>query len=171
MRSMNLFGRIRRWTALLCLALLLISGCGFLQKITGDPFEGNWIGIAKTPGIGDSLLRIQIEPAGDERYFVQVLADGYHLMNSKTPEEKQVYVWQNVAELRFTGTLENDTLHLNKMMRFSLVLSKFTGGLTLHDGTEICRDDGKKYPELQKELRSIMQKKHPQAQFKDKNES
>ena len=117
------------------------------------------------------MLRIQIEPAGGEKYFVQVLADGYHLTNSDVSEEKQVYVWQNLAELRFTGTLENDTLHLNKLMRFSLVLSKFTGSLTLSDGTEIYRDDGKKYPELQKELRNIMQKKHPQAQFKDKNES
>lgn len=122
----------------------------FLQKVAGDPFEGKWIGIAKTPGIGDSLLRIQIEPAGGEKYFVQVLADGYHLTNSDVSEEKQVYVWQNLAELRFTGTLENDTLHLNKLMRFSLVLSKFTGSLTLSDGTEIYRDDGKKYPELQR---------------------
>lgn len=76
MRSISLFRRICPWTFLLCLVLLLTFGCGFLQKVAGDPFAGKWIGIAKTPGIGDSLLRIQIEPAGGEKYFVQVLADG-----------------------------------------------------------------------------------------------
>ena len=169
MRNTILSKRIGHWTVLLCLALLLASGCGFLQKAMGDPFEGRWIGIAQVPGIGDSLLRIQIEPTGNEKYFVRILADGYHLINSEEPEERQVYVWQNLAELSFTGILESDTLYLSKIMHFSLVLSKVTGRLRLHDGTEIYRDDGKQYPELQKELRGIMQKKYPHAQFKDKN--
>ena len=154
-----------------CLIVVLgITGCGFLKAVTEDPFVGNWIGIVKIPGMGKSLLRVKIEPEENERYRVLAIAENYQRKkeNSNEPHTDKVFVWQVGAEMRFTGQLESDTLHLNRMMQLSLRLSKVTGSLRFPDGTEIHRDTGKEYLALKEELRKLMEAEHPGAILEDK---
>ena len=158
-----------KWAALCLIVLLGVTGCGFLKAIMGDPFAGNWIGVVKMPGMGKSLLRVKIEPEDNERYRVRATAENYQLKReegNKHLSEKR-FVWQTGAEIRFTGQLESDTLHLDRMMQLSLRLSKITGTLHLPDGTEIHKDTGKDYPVLKEELRKITETEHPGAKFED----
>lgn len=158
-----------KWAALCLIVLLGVSGCGFLKAITGDPFAGDWIGIVKIPGMGKSVLRVKIEPEENERYRVRATAENYRQKqeeeDKRQPEKR--FVWQTGAEMRFTGQLESDTLHLDRLMQLSLRLSRITGTLRFSDGTEIHKDTGKDYPVLKEELRKMTETEHPGAIFED----
>ena len=161
--------RIVNWLAVCLLLVMGVAGCGFFKTIVEDPFIGNWIGLVKVPGMGKALLRVNIEPADNERYRVHATAENFQLKKEKgqpVPKEK-VFVWQRGAEMSFTGQLENDTLQLNRMMQLSLILSKATGRLHFPDGTEISRDTGKEYPVMKEELRKLVQEKYPDASFEE----
>lgn len=158
-----------KWAALCLIVLLGVTGCGFLKAITGDPFAGDWIGIVKIPGMGNSVLRVKIEPEENERYRVRATAENYRQIQEeedKRRHEKR-FVWQTGAEMRFTGQLESDTLHLDRLMQLSLRLSRITGTLRFPDGTEIHKDTGKEYPMLKEELRKMTEAEHPGAKFED----
>ena len=158
-----------KWAALCLIVLLGVTGCGFLKAITGDPFAGDWIGIVKIPGMGNSVLRVKIEPEENERYRVRATAENYQQKqeeeDKRQPEKR--FVWQTGAEMRFTGQLESDTLHLDRLMQLSLRLSRITGTLRFPDGTEIHKDTGKEYPMLKEELRNMTETEHPGAIFED----
>ncbi len=162
--------KILKWIALCVIFVLCVSGCGILKTVTEDPYVGNWIGIVKVPGMGNALLRVNIEPAEEERYRVHATAENYQRVQTEgeNASESNEFVWQTGAELRFTGQLESDTLQLNRMMHLSLMLSKATGKLRFPDGTEISRDTGKEYPAMKEELRKEMHEKFPEAVFRDK---
>ena len=158
-----------KWTVLCLIVLLGVTGCGFLKAITGDPFAGDWIGIAKIPNIGKSLLRVKIEPEDNERYRVRATAENYQQKQEEGDNRRaeKRFVWRTGAELRFIGQLESDTLHLNKMMQLYLRLGRITDTLCLPDGTEIHKDTGKEYPALKEELRKMTEAEHPGAVFED----
>jgi hypothetical protein len=161
--------KIVNWLVVCLLFVMGVTGCGFFKTVVEDPFIGNWIGLVKVPGMGKALLRVNIEPADNERYHVHATAENFQLKKEKgqpVPKEK-VFVWQRGAEMSFTGQLENDTLQLNRMMQLSLILSKATGRLHFPDGTEISRDTGKEYPVMKEELRKLVQEKYPDASFEE----
>lgn len=165
----ELVKKIMNWLVVCLLLVMGVTGCGFFKTVVEDPFIGNWIGLVKVPGMGKALLRVNIEPADNERYRVHATAENFQLKKEKgqpVPKEK-VFVWQRGAEMSLTGQLENDTLQLNRMMQLSLILSKATGRLHFPDGTEISRDTGKEYPVMKEELRKLMQEKYPDASFEE----
>ncbi len=161
--------KLCKWTVLCLIVLLGVAGCGVLKAITGDPFAGDWIGIVKIPGMGKSVLRVSIEPEDYERYRVRATAENYQQKREEVEKHQteKRFVWRTGAEMRFTGQLESDTLHLNRMMQLSLRLGKITGTLHLPDGTEIHKDTGKDYPVLKEELRKMTETEHPGAIFED----
>ncbi len=158
-----------KWAALCLIVLLGVTGCGFLKAITEDPFVGNWIGIVNIPGMGNSVLRVKIEPEENERYRVRAIAENYQQKREEEEnhQAEKRFVWRTGAEMRFNGQLESNTLHLNRMMQLSLRLGKITGTLRFPDGTEIHKDTGKEYPVLKEELRKMTETEHPGAKFED----
>ena len=161
--------KIINWLAVCLILVMGVTGCSFFKTVTEDPFVGNWIGLVKVPGMGKSLLRVNIEPADNERYRVYATAENFQLKKEEAPpvSPKKVFVWQMGAEMSFTGQLESDRLELNRMMQLSLILSKATGRLHFPDGTEISRDTGKEYPVMKEELRKLVLEKYPDASFEE----
>lgn len=148
-----------------CFLLLLVAGCGFWEKIAGDPFVGKWIGVASLPGVREAVVRITIDPADSQgRYHVRAVADRYTAVRGET-DAIRTYRWGTVAELQFTGQLEGANLYLNKLMNLSLMVSKMTDSLTFKDGTEMRRDTGQEYPVLKQQLRDVIRGKDPNAKF------
>ena len=150
--------KIVNWLAVCLLLVMGVTGCGFFKTVVEDPFVGNWIGLVRVPGMGKALLRVNIEPADNDRYRVHATAENFQLKKEegKPVSPKKVFIWQM-----------NDTLQLNRMMQLSLILSKATGRLHFPDGTEISRDTGKEYPVMKEELRKLMQEKYPDASFEE----
>lgn len=75
--------KIVNWLAVCLLLVMGVTGCGFFKTIVEDPFIGNWIGLVKVPGMGKALLRVNIEPADNERYHVHATAENFQLKKKK----------------------------------------------------------------------------------------
>ncbi len=85
--------RFTTWLLTGCILLLFAAGCGFLDKVTEDPFVGKWIGIISLPGVKESVVRLTIDPAdGTGRYRIYAIADQYNAVHPKT-SESSVYLW------------------------------------------------------------------------------
>lgn len=80
-----------------------------------------------------------------------------------TEADPHIYQWQRGASLRFTGSLEDDSLNLDSLVEITFLAGKVTGTIRLKDGTVLRQDTGREKEGLKRELAETIRKEHPGA--------
>ena len=94
--------KIVNWLAVCLLLVMGVTGCGFFKTIVEDPFIGNWIGLVKVPGMGKALLRVNIEPADNERYRVHATAENFQLKKEKGQPVREKHCCGSILNRQIT---------------------------------------------------------------------
>ena len=148
--------------------ILCVAGAvaAFLLPQFTKNFTGNFVGPAKVPGTGWSVLRLHIEKHGDD-FDVTARADHYRRVdnadftgNLNQPHE---YRWDDTLSASYRARMVGNDLVLDQTMGFILSAGKLTGTLVMPDGTLFKKDTPENYQALKKELTERLRQREPEA--------
>ena len=148
--------------------ILCVAGAvaAFLLPQFTKNFTGDFVGPAKVPGTGWSVLRLHIEKHGDD-FDVTARADHYRRVdnadftgNLNQPHE---YRWDDTLSASYRARMVGNDLVLDQTMGFILSAGKLTGTLVMPDGTLFKKDTPENYQALKKELTERLRQREPEA--------
>jgi len=185
---------------LVILAIIVVASvtAAYFVMQNGERFSGRYVGLAKIPGTGWSVVRLTVSKDGEKfaldakggRYrnvsetekltrdvlkFETTLEDGTRaagevpLTSKKEDSQDLQFVWTEDQELHYKATLTDKELSVDGQLGWVITLGRVRGTLVMPGGSVFEKDTPENYEHFKENLRAKIREKNPQAVFKERN--